>query len=37
VQDYDLLRGGLRANRHGQVPRGDMMQVRRLLQQAGDG
>ncbi len=32
IKDYDLIRGGLRADRQGRAPRGDITQVRRLVE-----
>jgi hypothetical protein len=34
IKDYDMIRGGLRADRQGRSPRGDVAQVRRLLEQS---
>ncbi len=34
IKDYDLIRGGLRADRQGRTPRGDILQVRRLVEEA---
>lgn len=37
INDYDELRGALRADRHGKVRRGDLNQMRRLLKVDGHG
>jgi hypothetical protein len=33
IKDYDMIRGGLRADRLGRSPRGDITQVRRLVEE----
>ncbi len=37
IKDYDLIRGGLRANRQGRTPRGDATQLLRLVEDAQNG
>lgn len=37
IHDYDQIRGGLRADRHGRVSRGDAAQLRARISEQGDG
>ncbi len=37
INDYDLIRGGLRADRYGRVRRGDLSHVQRKVQEAAVG